>query len=100
MESSGEAMKIQVSESTKLLIENKRYKLTERGKMEIKGRGGDIITYFVACKLDEHGREVKSPYMEIMENLKNNPVQPPAPRAIPTAEPSKLKPVVNMPPVF
>jgi hypothetical protein len=65
-------MKIHISEATKLLIENKRYKLNERGKMEIKGRG-EIITFFVACKLDEHGKEIKSPYMEVFENLKNKP---------------------------
>lgn len=67
-------MKIHISEATKLLIENKRYKLQERGKMEIKGKG-EILTFFVTCKLDEHGREIKSPYMEVFENLKNKPPQ-------------------------
>ena len=45
MESHGIHGKIQVSEATYLLIKDE-FKLEERGKIQVKGRG-ELITYFL-----------------------------------------------------
>lgn len=71
MESTSEAMKIHISQSTKVLLTNKRYRIVERGKIEIKGKG-EMKTYFVQSKLDEDGKSIKCPFMEIYEEIKRN----------------------------
>ena len=65
-------MKIHVSESTKSLIDTFPYKIVERGKVEIKGKG-EMKTYFVLYKLDRNGNPVNTS-SAIFQNveLKNN----------------------------
>ncbi|XP_073822176.1 guanylyl cyclase at 32E [Musca autumnalis] len=54
MESSGEAMKIHVSEETYRLLENVGgYHCIERGLINIKGKG-DMRTYWLLNKLEDH----------------------------------------------
>lgn len=62
-------MKIHISHTTKQLLETKPYKMVERGKLEIKGKG-EMKTYFVLSKLDEDGRSIKCPFMEVFEQYK------------------------------
>lgn len=62
-------MKIHISQSTKVLIERKPYKIVERGKIDIKGKG-EMKTYFVLSKLDDDGKSIKCPFMEIYEEYK------------------------------
>lgn len=63
-------MKIHISHSTKVLLENRPYTVTERGKIEIKGKG-EMKTYFVVNKLDDHGKPIKFQYLEVMEKFKD-----------------------------
>lgn len=72
-------MKIHISESTKSLIENCPYQITERGKVEIKGKG-EMKTYFVLSKLDKHGKPIKLSFEMIaskstVENNIEKPVE-------------------------
>jgi hypothetical protein len=62
-------MKIHISETTKSHLPNKNYKIVERGKIEVKGKG-DMKTYFVLCKIDDDGRSIKCPFMEAYEEGK------------------------------
>ena len=64
-------MKIHVSESTKSLLKSTKYSMTERGKMQIKGKG-EMKTYFVLARLDERGQEIKAKYEETLEEWKKN----------------------------
>jgi len=66
-------MKIHISQTTKNLLGNKSYKMVERGKIEVKGKG-EMKTYFVITKLDEDGKSIKCPFMEVMEEFqRKNP---------------------------
>ena len=69
MESNSEAMKIHISQSTKILLSNKPYRIIERGKIEIKGKG-EMKTFFVLSKVDDDGKSIKCPFMEIYEEIK------------------------------
>jgi hypothetical protein len=62
-------MKIHISHSTKVMIEHRPYKIVERGKIDVKGKG-EMKTYFVLCKVDEDGKSIKCPFMEIFEQFK------------------------------
>lgn len=64
-------MKIHISEYTRNLIQTKPYKIVERGKVEIKGKG-EMKTYFVLSKVDEDGKSIKCPFMEIFEEYKSH----------------------------
>lgn len=66
MESTSEAMKIHISQSTKSLISAKDYKIVERGKLEVKGKG-EMKTFFVLSKVDDDGKSIKCPFTEIFE---------------------------------
>lgn len=66
MESTSEAMKIHISQSTKSLISAKDYKIVERGKLEVKGKG-EMKTFFVLSKVDADGKSIKCPFTEIFE---------------------------------
>ena len=61
-------MKIHISESTKSFLEKKAYKIEERGKIEIKGKG-EMKTYFVLSRFDKRGVEVKCTLMEVFEDM-------------------------------
>lgn len=65
MESTSEAMKIHISQSTKAFIQGK-YKIVERGKLEVKGKG-EMKTFFVLAKLDADGKSIKCPFTEVIE---------------------------------
>ena len=61
-------MKIHVSMSTKILLEKtKKFKIVERGTVELKGKG-EMKTYFVECKLDEDGKSIELPYSQVYED--------------------------------
>ena len=64
-------MKIHVSETTRSMLPQKRYRLVERGKIDVKGKG-EMKTYFVLNKIDEDGRDIRMAYMNIMEDSKKN----------------------------
>jgi hypothetical protein len=68
MESNSEAMKIHISESTKVLIEKEDYKVVERGKIEVKGKG-EMKTYFVLSRFDKKGVEVKCSLMGVFQEM-------------------------------
>ena len=59
-------MKIHISESTNSFLEKKSYKVVERGKIEIKGKG-EMKTYFVLSRFDKRGKEVKCTLMDVFE---------------------------------
>jgi len=69
-------MKIHISESTKSLIEKFPYKIVERGKVEIKGKG-EMKTYFILCKLDKQGNPIKLNFETIEQKAKINTEQNP-----------------------
>lgn len=62
-------MRIHISQSTKNAIDNQPYRVVERGKIEVKGKG-EMKTYFVLCKINEDGKSIKCPFMEIFEAQK------------------------------
>jgi hypothetical protein len=57
-------MRIHISESTRLLIEDQPYEIVERGKINVKGKG-EMKTYFVVAK-----NQAKCPFTEIFEEQK------------------------------
>lgn len=59
-------MKIHISHTTKILLEKKKYKIVERGTIEVKGKG-EMKTYFVNCKLDDDGKSIELPFLEVYE---------------------------------
>jgi hypothetical protein len=59
-------MKIHISHTTKILLEKKKYKIAERGTIEVKGKG-EMKTYFVNCKLDDDGKSIQLPFLEVYE---------------------------------
>jgi hypothetical protein len=61
-------MKIHISESTKSFLEKRSYKVVERGKIEIKGKG-EMKTYFVLSRFDKRGNEVKCSLMDVFEDM-------------------------------
>lgn len=65
------AMKMHISQSTKELLHENSYKIVERGKIDIKGKG-EMKTYFVLSKFDDDGKSLKCPFMEIYEEFKKN----------------------------
>ena len=69
-------MKIHISESTKSQIETFPYKIVERGKVEIKGKG-EMKTYFILCKLDKQGNPIKLNFEMIESNANLNKEQAP-----------------------
>ena len=79
-------MKIHVSENTKNLLKSTKYKLRERGKMQVKGKG-EMKTYFVLARLDERGQEITQNYQVIMDDWKKSHGDSP-----PTAAKSAKKP--------
>ena len=62
-------MKIHVSEHTKALLPPDNYRIVERGKIEVKGKGV-MKTYFVLNKIDDDGVSVVCPFMKIIEEHK------------------------------
>ena len=64
-------MKIHVSEHTKALLPPDDYKIMERGKIEVKGKG-EMKTYFVVSKIDGDGKSVVCPFMQIIEDHKRD----------------------------
>ena len=64
-------MKIHVSENNKSLLKSTKYSMTERGKIQIKGKG-EMKTYFVLARLDERGHEIKAKYEETLKEWKKN----------------------------
>ena len=64
-------MKIHISEHTKCLLPVEKYKIIERGKIEVKGKGV-MKTYFVLNKVDEDGKSIVCPFMKIFEEYKKN----------------------------
>jgi hypothetical protein len=63
-------MRIHISESTKLFIEDYPYEIVERGKIDVKGKG-EMKTYFVLQRFDAKGQPAKCPFMEIFQEQKN-----------------------------
>jgi hypothetical protein len=59
-------MKIHISHTTKILLEKKKYKIVERGTIEVKGKG-EMKTYFVDCKLDDDGKSIELSFLEAYE---------------------------------
>ena len=79
-------MKIHVSENTKNLLKSTKYKLRERGKMQVKGKG-EMKTYFVLARLDERGQEITQNYQVIMDEWKKNHGDSSQPAAKPAKKP-------------
>lgn len=75
MESTSEAMKIHISQSTKAMLNPKNYKIVERGKIEVKGKG-EMKTYFVLTKRDQDGKSVKMSFMEVIEDYQKHHGKP------------------------
>ncbi len=69
MESSSESMKVHISETTKQALPPNRYRVVEHGKIEVKGQG-ELKTHFVQCKMDEDGKSIKCPFMEVYQEGK------------------------------
>ena len=68
-------MKIHISQSTKSLIDLKKsYKIVERGKIEVKGKG-EMKTYFVLCKLDTRGESIDCSYMNVYEEFQHQEME-------------------------
>jgi hypothetical protein len=63
-------MRIHISESTRLLIEDQPYEIVERGKICVKGKG-EMKTYFVLNRFNAKGQPVVCPFMEIFQEQKN-----------------------------
>jgi len=62
-------MKIHVSITTKTLLEkSKKFKIVERGTVELKGKG-EMKTYFVECKLDDDGKPIELSFMHAYEDF-------------------------------
>jgi len=75
MESTSEAMKIHISQSTKAMLNPKNYKVVERGKIEVKGKG-EMKTYFVLTKRDQDGKSVKMSFEEVLEEYQKQHGKP------------------------
>jgi hypothetical protein len=75
MESTSEAMKIHISQSTKAMLNPKNYKIVERGKIDVKGKG-EMKTYFVLTKRDQDGKSVKMSFMEVLEEYQKQHGKP------------------------
>lgn len=73
-------MKIHISQNTKNFIEGLSYKIVERGKIEVKGKG-EMKTYFVLSKLDKDGKTVKYPIMETFTERRQPEVERPKSQA-------------------
>ena len=62
-------MRIHISQSTKSLLErSNKYRIVERGSIEVKGKG-EMKTYFVLCKLDDRGNSIDQEFMDIYDKF-------------------------------
>ena len=54
-------------------MDKKKYKVVERGTLEIKGKG-DMKTYFVTNKLDEDGKSIDAQYLSAFEEFNSKEI--------------------------
>jgi hypothetical protein len=69
MESASESMKVHISETTKQALPPNRYRVVEHSTIEVKGQG-ELRTHFVLCKIDDDGKSIKCPFMEVYQEGK------------------------------
>jgi hypothetical protein len=58
-------MKIHISSVTATVLKNKPYLISERGTIEVKGKGS-MKTYYVTSKLTKTGEPIVLPYETIL----------------------------------
>ena len=56
-------MRIHISEITKNAVPALKYRIQERGKIEVKGQG-ELKTHFVLAKVDDDGKSIKASFMD------------------------------------
>ena len=59
-------MKIHISHSTKILLNEKNFNIVERGTITVKGKG-EMKTYFVLSKMDSYGHAIRCPFQDIFD---------------------------------
>ncbi len=56
-----------------MFLDKKKYKVVERGTLEIKGKG-DMKTYFVTNKLDDDGKSIDAEYFSVYEEYNSKEI--------------------------